>query len=184
MNAACASSAKHSPRVLPTPFAYPSISSSTAKPGADGAEPTTAAFAEPQAYAHAGSGTGPRSARKRFRSAPPTPPRGSSGWRWRRPRSSVVKGSQARPWLRQPSMGDRMERPRTPALSVHIRISLVQRMAQLKEVPLPDKGPREAVSLYAWHPYMFNPQFPRWLGRTKVRTQPVWSESDGIVTPD
>ena len=24
---------------------------------------------------------------------------------------------------------------------------------------------REALCLYAWHPYMYNPQLPRWLGR-------------------
>ena len=27
---------------------------------------------------------------------------------------------------------------------------------------------REALCLYAWHPYMYNPQLPRWLNRIKV----------------
>jgi pimeloyl-ACP methyl ester carboxylesterase len=43
---------------------------------------------------------------------------------------------------------------------------------------------REALCLYAWHPYMYNPQFPRWLGRIKVPTLLLWGESDRIVTPD
>ena len=43
---------------------------------------------------------------------------------------------------------------------------------------------REALCLYAWHPYMYNPQLPRWLDRTAVPTQLVWGASDGVVTPD
>ena len=43
---------------------------------------------------------------------------------------------------------------------------------------------REALCLYAWHPYMYNPQLPRWLGRIAVPTQLVWGASDGVVTPD
>src|SRR5215472_8896365 len=43
---------------------------------------------------------------------------------------------------------------------------------------------REALCLYAWHPYMYNPQLPRWLGRIKVPTLLVWGASDGVVTPD
>ncbi len=43
---------------------------------------------------------------------------------------------------------------------------------------------REALCLYAWHPYMYNPQLPRWLGRIKVPTLVLWGASDGIVTPD
>jgi pimeloyl-ACP methyl ester carboxylesterase len=43
---------------------------------------------------------------------------------------------------------------------------------------------REALCLYAWHPYMYNPQLPRWLGRIKVPTLLLWGESDGVVTPD
>jgi len=42
----------------------------------------------------------------------------------------------------------------------------------------------EALCLYAWHPYMYNPQLPRWLGRIKVPTLLLWGESDRIVTPD
>jgi pimeloyl-ACP methyl ester carboxylesterase len=43
---------------------------------------------------------------------------------------------------------------------------------------------REALCLYAWHPYMYNPQLARWLGRIKVPTLVLWGASDGIVTPD
>ena len=43
---------------------------------------------------------------------------------------------------------------------------------------------REARCLYAWHPYMYNPQLPRWLGRIKVPTLVLWGESDRVVTPD
>jgi len=43
---------------------------------------------------------------------------------------------------------------------------------------------REALCLYAWHPYMYNPQLPRWLGRIRVPTLLLWGESDRIVTPD
>ena len=43
---------------------------------------------------------------------------------------------------------------------------------------------REALCLYAWHPYMYNPQLPRWLGRIAVPTLLLWGESDGVVTPD
>ena len=43
---------------------------------------------------------------------------------------------------------------------------------------------REALCLYAWHPYMYNPQLPRWLGRIKVPTLVLWGESDRVVTPD
>jgi pimeloyl-ACP methyl ester carboxylesterase len=43
---------------------------------------------------------------------------------------------------------------------------------------------REALCLYAWHPYMYNPQLPRWLGRINVPTLLLWGESDGVVTPD
>jgi pimeloyl-ACP methyl ester carboxylesterase len=42
----------------------------------------------------------------------------------------------------------------------------------------------EALCLYAWHPYMYNPQLPRWLGRIDVPTLVVWGDSDGIVSPD
>jgi pimeloyl-ACP methyl ester carboxylesterase len=43
---------------------------------------------------------------------------------------------------------------------------------------------REALCLYAWHPYMYNPQLPRWLARIDVPTLVLWGESDRIVTPD
>jgi pimeloyl-ACP methyl ester carboxylesterase len=43
---------------------------------------------------------------------------------------------------------------------------------------------RDALCLYAWHPYMYNPQLPRWLGRIAVPTLVVWGAGDGIVTPD
>jgi pimeloyl-ACP methyl ester carboxylesterase len=42
----------------------------------------------------------------------------------------------------------------------------------------------EALCLYAWHPYMYNPQLPRWLNRIDVPTLVVWGVSDGIVSPD
>jgi pimeloyl-ACP methyl ester carboxylesterase len=43
---------------------------------------------------------------------------------------------------------------------------------------------REALCLYGWHPYMYNPQLPRWLGRIKAPTLVLWGESDRVVTPD
>jgi len=43
---------------------------------------------------------------------------------------------------------------------------------------------REALCLYAWHPYMYNPQLPRWLGRIDVPTLVLWGGSDGVVSPD
>ncbi len=42
----------------------------------------------------------------------------------------------------------------------------------------------EALCLYAWHPYMYNPQLKRWLGRIRVPTLMLWGASDGVVTPD
>ena len=41
----------------------------------------------------------------------------------------------------------------------------------------------EALSLYGWHPYMYNPQLKRWLGGIRVPTLVVWGASDGLVTP-
>jgi pimeloyl-ACP methyl ester carboxylesterase len=43
---------------------------------------------------------------------------------------------------------------------------------------------REALCLYGWHPYMYNPQLPRWLGRIRAPTLLLWGDSDGVVTPD
>ena len=43
---------------------------------------------------------------------------------------------------------------------------------------------REALCLFAWHPYMYNPQLPRWLGRISVPTLVLWGASDRVVSPD
>ncbi len=43
---------------------------------------------------------------------------------------------------------------------------------------------REALCLYAWHPYMYNPQLPRWLAGIKVPTLLLWGASDQVVAPD
>ncbi len=43
---------------------------------------------------------------------------------------------------------------------------------------------REALCLYAWHPYMYNPQLPRWLGRISAPTLVLWGASDRVVSPD
>lgn len=43
---------------------------------------------------------------------------------------------------------------------------------------------RDALCLYAWHPYMYNPQLPRWLSRIGLPALVVWGDSDGIVAPD
>ena len=42
----------------------------------------------------------------------------------------------------------------------------------------------EALCLYAWHPYMYNPQLKQWLGRIRAPTLVLWGASDGVVTPD
>jgi pimeloyl-ACP methyl ester carboxylesterase len=42
----------------------------------------------------------------------------------------------------------------------------------------------EALCLYAWHPYMYNPQLKHWLGRIAAPTLVSWGDHDGIVTPD
>jgi pimeloyl-ACP methyl ester carboxylesterase len=42
----------------------------------------------------------------------------------------------------------------------------------------------EALCLYAWHPYMYNPQLKRWLGRIAAPTLVLWGDHDGVVTPD
>jgi len=41
----------------------------------------------------------------------------------------------------------------------------------------------EALCLYGWHPYMYNPQLKRWLRRIRVPTLVLWGASDGIVKP-
>ena len=43
---------------------------------------------------------------------------------------------------------------------------------------------RDALCLYAWHPYMYTPQLRRWLGTIRVPSLVLWGASDGIVTPD
>ena len=42
---------------------------------------------------------------------------------------------------------------------------------------------RDALCLYAWHPYMYNPQLKRWLRRIRRPTLVLWGASDGIATP-
>lgn len=42
----------------------------------------------------------------------------------------------------------------------------------------------EALCLYGWHPYMYNPQLKRWLGRIAVPSLVLWGASDGIVSPE
>ena len=42
---------------------------------------------------------------------------------------------------------------------------------------------REALCLYAWHPYLYNPQLARWLRRIGVPTLVLWGAHDGIVSP-
>lgn len=42
----------------------------------------------------------------------------------------------------------------------------------------------EALCLYGWEPYMYNPRLKRWLGRIAVPTLVAWGASDGIVAPD
>jgi pimeloyl-ACP methyl ester carboxylesterase len=39
----------------------------------------------------------------------------------------------------------------------------------------------EALCLYGWHPYMYNPRLKRWLGRIKAPTLVLWGASDRIV---
>ncbi len=41
----------------------------------------------------------------------------------------------------------------------------------------------EALCLYGWHPYMYNPQLQRWLRRITCPTLVLWGASDGIVAP-
>ena len=41
----------------------------------------------------------------------------------------------------------------------------------------------DALCLYGWHPYMYNPQLKRWLARIKAPTAVYWGATDGIVKP-
>ena len=42
----------------------------------------------------------------------------------------------------------------------------------------------DALCLYGWHPYMYNPQLRRWLSRIAAPTLVLWGASDGIVRPE
>jgi pimeloyl-ACP methyl ester carboxylesterase len=42
---------------------------------------------------------------------------------------------------------------------------------------------RDALSLYGWQPYMYNPRLSTWLRRIRVPTLVLWGEQDGIVAP-
>ena len=42
---------------------------------------------------------------------------------------------------------------------------------------------RDALCLYGWQPFMYNPKLPRWLCRIAVPTLVLWGEHDGIVAP-
>jgi pimeloyl-ACP methyl ester carboxylesterase len=42
---------------------------------------------------------------------------------------------------------------------------------------------RDALCLYAWHPYLYNPRLLAWLPWISVPTLVVWGKSDGIVSP-
>jgi pimeloyl-ACP methyl ester carboxylesterase len=42
----------------------------------------------------------------------------------------------------------------------------------------------EALCLYAWHPYMYNPQLKHWLGRIRVPTLVLWGAGDRMVTSE
>jgi len=42
---------------------------------------------------------------------------------------------------------------------------------------------RDALCLYGWRPYMYNPRLKPWLRRIEVPTLVLWGASDGIVKP-
>ena len=42
---------------------------------------------------------------------------------------------------------------------------------------------RDALCLYGFQPYMYNPQLKRWLARIGVPTLVLWGASDRVVTP-
>ncbi|MGH7093164.1 MAG: alpha/beta fold hydrolase, partial [Stellaceae bacterium] len=39
----------------------------------------------------------------------------------------------------------------------------------------------EALCLYGWEPYMYNPRLKRWLGRIALPTLVLWGAEDGVV---
>ena len=41
----------------------------------------------------------------------------------------------------------------------------------------------DALCLYGWHPYMYQPRLKSWLARIAVPTLVAWGASDGIVKP-
>ena len=41
----------------------------------------------------------------------------------------------------------------------------------------------DALCLYGWEPYMYNPRLKRWLGRIESPTLVLWGASDGVVKP-
>jgi pimeloyl-ACP methyl ester carboxylesterase len=41
----------------------------------------------------------------------------------------------------------------------------------------------EALCLYGWEPYMYNPRLARWLGRIELPTLVAWGDCDGVVKP-
>ena len=43
---------------------------------------------------------------------------------------------------------------------------------------------RETFALYAWEPYLHNPQLKHWLHRIKIPALFLWGASDGLVNPD
>jgi pimeloyl-ACP methyl ester carboxylesterase len=43
---------------------------------------------------------------------------------------------------------------------------------------------RDALCLYGWQPFMYNPNLPRWLCRVAVPTLVLWGASDGVVSPE
>ena len=43
---------------------------------------------------------------------------------------------------------------------------------------------REALSLYGFQPYMYNPQLKRWLARIAVPTLVLWGASDRVAKPE
>ena len=42
----------------------------------------------------------------------------------------------------------------------------------------------DALCLYGWQPFMYNPNLRRWLCRIAVPTLVLWGASDGVVAPE